>query len=113
MMCMVLNVEWVSVKRSGSGGCCADWGETDNFLGSFEGCCFKIQISQGLQCCYQPVIYHYVILNYSVLMAKFWSSDVGAGGDILLESGAKIETRTLNDVFGEVDFPSTKFVFLF
>ena len=44
-------------------------------------------------------------------MAKFWSSDVGAGGDILLESGAKIETRTLDDVFGEVDFPSTRIFF--
>ena len=46
-------------------------------------------------------------------MAKFWSSDVGAGGDILLESGAKIETRTLDDVFGEVDFPSTRVFFSF
>ena len=42
-------------------------------------------------------------------MAKFWSSDVGAGGDILLESGAKIETRTLDDVFGEVDFLQQEF----
>lgn len=68
-------------------------------MGSFEGHCFKVQISQGLWCCYQPVNYHPVISNYSMLMAKLWSFDIGAGGDILLESEAKTETKTLDDVF--------------
>lgn len=88
MMCMVLNMEWVFVKPSGSDGCCADW-ETDSFLGSCEGHCFKVQISQGLWCCYQPVNYHPVLSNYLVLVAKLWSFDIGAGGDISLESEAK------------------------
>lgn len=43
-----------------------------------------------------------------MLMAKLWSFDIGAGGDILLESEAKTETKTLDDVFEGVDFPSTR-----
>lgn len=36
-------------------------------------------------------------------MAKFWSFDVGAGGGILLESEAKVDTKTLGDFSGGVD----------
>lgn len=42
---------------------------------------------------------HCAILKYSMLMAKLWSFDVEARGDILLENEAKIETKPLDDFF--------------
>lgn len=40
-------------------------------------------------------------------MAKFWSFDVGAGLDVLLESEAKIEVRPLGKVLEEDNLIST------
>lgn len=78
-MCMVLNVEWVLWRKVGQMVACADWGETDSFLGSFEGRCFKIRISQGLQCCSQPEHFK-PLCNFQVVSAYgkilvFWCQD--------------------------------------
>lgn len=73
---------------------------------------FKIHISQGLWCCYPPVNYHHATSNYSVLMAKLRSFNIGAE-DILLESEAKIETTTLDDIFEGVDYSSTRSLYSF